>query len=72
MENFESEPETLELIKALLTYKKKSPEGEPLIGAESVDKAIRVAADRKLTVLSAVLMDAGKGGSGAGPEVFEF
>ncbi|WP_155828720.1 leucine-rich repeat protein [Butyrivibrio sp. XPD2006] len=72
VENFETEPDTLEQIKALLTYKKKSPEGEMLLSDDGIDKAIRMAADKKLTVLSALLMEFGKSGPGSGPEVFEF
>ena len=72
VENFEAEPETLELIKALLTYKKNSPEDEPLLGGDSVDKAIRVTADKKMALLSAVLMEAAKDKAGAAPDVFEF
>lgn len=72
VENFEAEPETSGLIKALLTYKKKSPEGESLLSEDGIDKAIRMAADKKLTVLSALLMEFGKSGPGSGPEVFEF
>ena len=72
VESVEAEPETLELIKALLTYKKKSPKGESLLSEESVDKAIRVAADKKLTVLSAQLMELSKRGPAPVPEVFTF
>ncbi len=72
VENFETEPDILEQLKALLTYKKKSPEGEMLLSDDGIDKAIRMAADKKLTVLSALLMEFGKSGPGSGPEVFEF
>ena len=72
VESFETEPEVLELIKALLTYKKNSPGEESLFAGDSLDAAIRYAADKKMALLSAVLMDAGKTGTGSGPEVFEF
>lgn len=72
VESFEAEPEVLELIKALLTYKKNSPGEESLFAGDSLDAAIRYAADKKMALLSAVLMDAGKNGTGSGPEVFEF
>ena len=72
VESAETEAETVEVIKALLTYKKKSPEDEPLLGRDSIDKAIRVTADKKMALLSAVLMDAAKDKAGAAPDVFEF
>ena len=72
MESFETEPEVLELIKALLTYKKNSSAKESLFTGDSLDAAIRYAADKKMALLSAVLMDAGQAGTGSGPEVFEF
>ena len=72
VESFETEPEVLELIKALLTYKKNSPGEESLFAGDSLDAAIRYAADKKMALLSAVLMDAGKTGTGSEPEVFEF
>ena len=43
-----------------------------LLSDDGIDKAIRMAADKKLTVLSALLMEFGKSGPGSGPEVFEF
>ena len=72
VESFETEPEVLELIKALLTYKKNSSAKESLFTGDSLDAAIRYAADKKMTLLSAVLIDAGQAGTGSGPEVFEF
>ena len=72
VESAETEAETVEVIKALLTYKKKSPEDEPLLGRDSIDKAIRVTADKKMALLSAVLMDTAKDKAGAAPDVFEF
>ena len=68
----ESEPETIEVIKALLTYKKNSPNSESLLDGDSVDKAIRVTADKKMALLSAALMEAAKDEASSGPDKFEF
>ena len=65
----ETQPETIELIKALLTYKKKN---ESLFDGESIDSAIKAAADKKMALLSAALMDAANSGDGGAVEVFEF
>ena len=72
MEMAESEPETVEVIKALLTYKKNSPGSSSLLDGDSVDKAIKVTADKKMALLSAVLMESAKDKAGAAPDVFEF
>ena len=68
----EIEPETVEVIKALLTYKKNSPGSSSLLDGDSVDKAIKVTADKKMALLSAVLMESAKDKAGAAPDVFEF
>ena len=72
VESFETEPETIEVIKALLTYKKNSPNNDSLLDGDSVDKAIRVTADKKMALLSAALMEAAKDGASSGPDIFEF
>ena len=72
VEMAESEPETVEVIKALLTYKKNSPGSSSLLDGDSVDKAIKVTADKKMALLSAVLMESAKDKAGAAPDVFEF
>ena len=72
VESFETEPETIEVIKALLTYKKNSPNNDSLLDGDSVDKAIRVTADKKMALLSAALMEAAKDGASMGPDIFEF
>ena len=72
VEMSESEPETVEVIKALLTYKKNSPGSSSLLDGDNVDKAIKVTADKKMALLSAVLMESAKDKAGAAPDVFEF
>ena len=66
VETSEEEPENLATVKALLTY------GKELVAESSVDAALKLAADKKLTQMSAVLMDGRRKGSGGGsPSMFE-
>ncbi len=72
VEKSENEPETAETVKALLTYKNTSGTGETLMDDESIDAAIRQTTKKKMTLLSAVLMDARKQAPSEGAGVFEF
>ena len=72
VEASEGDPETIELVKALLTYEKKTAGRESLFDDESIDEAIRVTAEKKMTLLSAVLMESRKTQADSGSGVFEF
>ena len=72
VEASEGDPETIELVKALLTYEKKTAGRESLFDDESIDEAIRVTAEKKMTLLSAVLMESRKTQTDSGSGVFEF
>jgi hypothetical protein len=72
VEKSETEPESADTVKALLTYEKTSPGGKPLMDDESIDAAIKVTTKKKLTLLAAVLMDARKQAPSDSVGVFEF
>ena len=67
VETSEEEPENAAKVKALLTYEKE------LVDEAGVDAALKMAASKKLTQMSAILMDGRRTDPGAGDAgVFEF
>ncbi|MBQ7614412.1 MAG: leucine-rich repeat protein [Butyrivibrio sp.] len=65
IENLEKEPENADTLKALVRYESK----EALLGASSIDRALKLASDNGYTQVCALLMDGAKPPSG-GVNVF--
>jgi hypothetical protein len=65
-----NEPDNIGIVRSLLTYGKRDDAAGPLLDSRSIDEAIRLSTDEKLTVMSAVLLEGA--GASAGPKAMTF